>query len=349
LIVSGSILIGLAILTRLAGLALLFTVLISIMFLENQPVRKRIKEAIVVALLGILPITLWALHNFFIQSQFLDRGFTVHLSNLSVVNSLFTALINVAMPISLRFFLSAVLSLLILTAIIIGLIFLSKRQFLNKPLSSAMSFLLLSFLFVVIYILEIFLVNSFLDVTTTFDERILTPSYLFTILGSVLMAWFILQNSRLALLKWISLILVILLVAVNVPSTVSAELNFADQGISINSISWKHSKELLYIKNIPDNVKLYSNLAGYIQYTFGRDSYLLPEIGNYMTEKSNPEYLDQINAVCKESQSGKAMIIYYLDYEDKWYLPSKEEIQARCNLQVLFSNRSAIIYGEVAK
>jgi hypothetical protein len=348
-LIVGSLFMGFAVVTRYAGAALFAPVLLGILWLEDQPIKQRVKEAVIALVIGSFPMVIWIVRNLLLLKEATDRGLAIHLPGWPLIQGLFITMANYFVPLVIPIWLSVLIDAVLVIAVVLGMIYLIKNAILKKPLSTAKTLFLLSFLFVLFYILVVILVNSFLDVSTTFDYRIAIPVFIFTLLGGLILGNLVIVKSRTSWMKWVSLVLVILFISLNIYGVVNEVKASSTSGLGFTSVYWNRSKTIQYLKTLPKGMKIYSNSPNAIWIQTNLEAYLVPAHNDYMTAKPIPDYLLKMNSMCVESRSGKAVVVFFNTPQEKWYIPSQKEMQATCNLPIIKTTRDGTIFGEIGK
>jgi len=110
------------------------------------------------------------------------------------------------------------------------------------------------------------------------------------------------------------------------------------------SRTWKSSAMIAYLRDVPADLKIYSNDPYSIDWFIGRRSIALPMVDGQPNSKSANALLEtQLRPITKECVDAKAIVAYFEN--GRPYFPKKSEIEANSDLSVLQKLEDGIIYG----
>lgn len=278
---------GLALLTRYAGAALLATAVFALFLYPNRPWRARLIHTLLFGFLAGLPFLLWLLHSrgsggtirtlFFhpIGREQLQQGLNSVVGWFLIPDSLPT-----------------VVKLGLLAALLLPLgasLFLIYRQRGERPLSHPLLWLLL--LFTLIYPAFLLFSISFFDANTPLDDRILSPLHvalLLLLIHAIATLWQTASRPRWQLAPLLALAL---LLAVGQIRQSAAWLRQGyQQGIGFNSLAWQQSPLIQAIAELDEATLLFANAPEPINIHTGRPVLRLPRKFESVTQQANSQY-----------------------------------------------------------
>jgi hypothetical protein len=319
-VVFPGLLLGLSAAARYSAVAFLATGLLICFFWSDSPVKKRFFSALIMGLVGILPMALWVV---------VQVGQTASVSSRTILSSTemvgrFTAFwpqLNSAVLVWLvpASFLEsapypAVINLVLpagMMAAMIGSTFwlLIKRD--NTPFKNLVNSL---WLFSGLYLLVILLVYLTTYPPITIDNRMLSPVHtaVIWIAGLLISDLFIRFPTKLA--RSFVMLAAVFLIGWYGIRTIRIVQQNADTGLGYNAANWKESPLIARIKKLDKDAKITSNEQMAILYLTGRITSPLAEI--YFTEplKEFPRYGDGqpgADPVQDEFRKGKSYLVLF--------------------------------------
>lgn len=312
-LVSCGVLVGLAYLTRYAGLALLATFLVALLIL-HRTWRKRLTGS-GIFLASVLPWMMgWAIHNELVggtatnrdlvwhpvTAANLDMGVRTAASFLMPVESWRAALLRVP-----YFF--PILEVVALLAVLAWVAVKIRIYYQGGHQGTAKGFVALSNgLYVFGYLGAIIASMSLFDASTKFRDRILAPVYV-SLLILVVVAGVWLWRRR----REVALVLGVVVfglfsygqyVAVN-------ELARGAQGYA--SFKWYDSKAIAFLRQLPAAVMIYTNEPGAVYLYTGRGAYVLPDRFDPVTAEPRPRFEQGIIEMQSEIKAGRAVLALF--------------------------------------
>lgn len=341
-----SVFLGLAILSRYVGLAAIPPVLFGLFYFGKHPLKRRIIDAMAAAAIMLMPVFIWLIRNERISNTATDRIFSIHFINSAHLIKLISTLNSFILPVSPPGWMKVVILISFGLALLTALVVLLKKQGIRADTdSTGFVFSSLSIIFSLAYVAVIFVTIAFLDASTPLDTRILSPLFIFLTIVVIT----IMQSLSTVLQKpgiWIVFtVFTLILVAVNINSTVASALNLSTNGIGYNSRRWNTSKTLTRLKSMNPDVTVYSNLAEIVRFKSGIDAENLPQKVDPGSLIPNQNYQKQFSAMCKEIGLGKAFLAYFNEGDFFWELPSEKDLRAKCELLILKQFDDGFIAG----
>jgi 4-amino-4-deoxy-L-arabinose transferase-like glycosyltransferase len=316
------IFVGMAYLTRYAGLALLATFVLALMILHDTW-RKRLTSAgILVA--SVLPwIAGWAIRNETLGGSATNRVLAWH---PITADNFDTALYNVStflMPVEVwrrelfKFpvlFVAAVI--LILGAILIWIVVKAKR-YLYNPLTPGASSVgkgnwareivaFTSGLYVFGYLASIIASISFFDASTKFKPRILSPIFVSLLILLVVFGLWLWSKRREVVIA-----LVLLIFGMSAVGQYAAVQELAKGGQGYASFQWYDSKTMAFLRTLPPKVIIYTNQPPAVYLYTGRGVYVLPDRFDPVTAEARPGFDQGVTKMQAQIKAGQAVLALF--------------------------------------
>lgn len=318
---------GLAYLTRYAGLALVATYIVGICVLRTSW-RKRF-TSIGIYFAGFMPWALvWALRNKLVADNATNRTFAWHpitADNWQIGRfevSKFLAPFETwrvsfyKQPYAIE---SAVL--LILGLIMIWTLFKSLNYLLKPRQAQALksggkeSREVISFavgLFIFAYLASILASMTMFDAATKFRLRILAPVYVGLFI-MIVYAGIWLRNKN----RPVVIVLTVLFLSVAFyKQTILAE-QWQRNGLGYASFQWYDSQAMAYLRDLPDDIKIYTNQPAAVYLYVERGAVVLPDRYDAATDISREaEFEANLAIMHQEIQAGEAVLALFDRGED---------------------------------
>lgn len=346
-LLASAVVIALACLTRYAGLPLIASGALAILFFARTPRRRRLLDAFLFSIVAALPLLLWLARNLFVAGAATSRQFSFHPAGRAHLWQMFYTLsgwlqIPDTFPDIVRFLVWA--ALFLAAGAIIVLTYTGKRA--GAPQEGAYPTLLnILALFALIYISFLFTSISFFDANTPLDDRLLAPLF-----AAVLpIALFLLQQGlHLAggrrWPSWLAVAPLLLLLTLTAWQSAGALRLSRQTGIGYNSPTWQQSPLLAEIDNLPQNIVIYSNAPEAINLLQDRQASALPRINDAMTQTVNQTYHQELNNLLAQVENGSAMVAYFHSLAHR-PVTGESELREQYGLQPFVQTSDGVILG----
>jgi hypothetical protein len=313
---------GLAYLTRYAGLALAATFLAAI-FVLRTTWRKRL-TSIGIFLAGFLPwFLVWALRNRIIADNATNRAFAWHPITAENLNTGVRVFNDFLFPVAAWY--KAVIKLPVvpeaLTVLILGvvLVWVSIRAWKYlSPLTPRPSPTgagkqgtreVISFtvgLFLVAYLASIVASMTMFDAATKFKLRILSPVFVSLLILLVYAGiWLRNKNRRLAI---VATLILLSLSFYKQSVTINA---WARSGLGYASFQWYDSEAMAFLRELPNDVAIFTNEPGAVYLYVGRGALTLPSGYDSARAEPLPGFEDGVARMQDEINAGRAVLAIF--------------------------------------
>ena len=324
--------IGLAFLTRLAGLSLYVTVAITILLL-SLPLRRALRYMGIVFASGLPFLLGWFTYTLTAAGALANRQLAYHplpperwfdaLKNL--LSWLAPDMVFRMLPLLSRLY--SFLSLLLIPALMIALylgwtawrgrevpdganIPVARAYARQNPGGFSLAFSLA--IHILTYLLFLFLSISLFDASTPLDDRLLSMVYTpLIILSCSALAWMWgRMGRRTELGRWLVAGVLFVLVAVNAWDGYQEMLRFASQGQGFNHASMRQSPAMTYIENLGD-VRIYTNRPAAVYLLTGRSALHIPTPFDPARAETRLGYADSLSEMQQAVLDGRAVLVLF--------------------------------------
>jgi hypothetical protein len=344
---------GIAYLTRYAGVSLFITLFLALLYLKtdwSRPLKNLpLKEMGILLASSLPPVFAWMVYNFLTIGSLGNRQIIYHPVG---ANKLFEGLKNLLSWIAPDDLLAwqkifgqilSGVSLLLLPGLLLALGWVWWR-YLWKPdsqhkieINGSFSLAATLALHILVYICFIVISISLFDATTPLDSRILSIIYLPTLilLASALARVWQISNQRYKTLRWLIALFCIAFVLVSIKDGLDKvnQLRVHGQGFSYQV--WSESEAVKAIREMPP-ITIYSDKPTGIFFWTGKSSYVVPTPLDAVTTKPRPNYTSDLERMKSLIQEGKAILVLFelqhsLDPNDAVHF---DELTSSLSLQV---------------
>jgi 4-amino-4-deoxy-L-arabinose transferase-like glycosyltransferase len=312
---------GMAYLTRYAGLALVAAYIAAICILRSTW-RKRL-TSIGIFLAGFLPWALgWAVRNRLVAENITNRAFAWHpitSENLKIgrfeVSQFLIPVEAWRREIFKGPYLIEIMVGLILGAVLVWTLlkawnYLSKpRQVVTSERGERVSREVISFavgLFIFAYLASIMASMTMFDAATKFRLRILAPAYVGLFILLVYAGVWLRQRNRPIV---IILTLVFLGFSTYKQSNTLAQLSRG--GLGYASFQWYDSQAMVYLQDLPPDIRIYTNEPGAVYLYTGRGAVILPYRYDAAAGVELPGFDEGVAGMQQEINNGQAVLALF--------------------------------------
>jgi 4-amino-4-deoxy-L-arabinose transferase-like glycosyltransferase len=341
--------VGIAYLTRYAGLALVATFVVAL-FILHKSWRKRL-VSIGIFLESVLPWFLtWSIRNWLVAGNTTNRTFAWHpltseniRTGLRVFSGFFIPIESWRREIFKQPVIIEALIVLVLGAVLVWVIvtarkYLSKPQDITTPLSSNESGKhgareVISFttgLYILSYLALVVASMLMFDAATKFKLRILAPVLVSLLILLVAFGIWV-RNKR----RDIVVVLTVLLLAVSIYKQSITVNTWASSELGYASFQWYDSQAMAFLRELPKDVMIYTNEPGAVYLYTGRGCYVLPDRIDSATTQIHTNFEEGVAAMQADINRGKAVLALF-DHGDN---VSKDVPALTANLYL--ANKSA--------
>lgn len=311
LIVTGA-LVGLAYLTRYAGLALFATCVASLFLLRENWRDRLARSALFVG--SFLPFALgWSLRNQLVAHNATNRTLSYHPLTLENIQTGIYNLSLFLMPVEVwrRALvkipnLFAVIVWLVGAGLLIWLLQKGLTKFFKPHTKTPEILSFISALYIFGYLASIVSSMLLFDASTKFQLRILAPIFVSAL---ILTIYFLaqLQSKQ----KLLSSLCYLILIAFSTYGAfnLTAQLHKGGQGYA--SFQWYDSEAMKFLRNLPEDVRIYTNEAAPVYLYTQRGAYVLPDLVDPVTGQARGGFEEGLATLQADVLSGKAVLALF--------------------------------------
>ncbi|HAV78381.1 MAG TPA: hypothetical protein DCX53_13620 [Anaerolineae bacterium] len=341
---------GMAFLTRYAGLALVATFIVAIIVLRSTW-RKRI-TSIGIFLAGFLPFALgWALRNRMLADSATNRVLAWHpitaenfTIGVRVFSEFFIPIETWRREIFKQTGIVEAMIVIVLGAVLVWT--LSKAwRYISKPRQAAAlerggkeSREVISFttgLYIFAYLASIVASMTMFDAATKFKLRIVSPVFVGLFILVVALGIWMRKNYR----PFVA-VMMILVLGLSVYKQSNTFAHLSKGGLGYASFQWYDSEAMAYLRDLPDDVKIYTNEPAAVYLYVGRGANVLPDRFDSATAQERPGFDEGVMKMQGEIHNGQAVMALF-DGGDN----VAEDMEILINgLHVAFKGQGDLIY-----
>ncbi|MDQ2690629.1 MAG: hypothetical protein M3Y68_01210, partial [Chloroflexota bacterium] len=318
-LVACGMLVGMAYLTRYAGLALVATYVVALLILHKD--WKTRFTGLGIFLASVLPWALgWSLRNRLMAGTATNRAFTWHPltaenidPGLRVFSEFFIPVEAWRQQIFKQGGIIETLIVLVLGAVL-GWVVITVWKHLSSPQESqggkeareVISFTTALYIFA--YLASIVASMLMFDAATKFRLRILAPVLVSLLILLVASGIWMRYRQRAVVA-----ILTILVLGVSIYKQSVTVDNWAKSGLGYASFQWYDSQAMEYLRDLPEEVMIYTNEPGAVYLYTGRGCYVLPDRFDAVAALERTDFEQGLASMRANIHSGKAVLALFDD------------------------------------
>ncbi len=272
------IFVGVAYLTRYAGLALVATFLIALFILHDTWRKRFISAGIFLA--SVLPwILVWSIRNLFVAGNATNRKLIWHPITASNFDTTLSVITRFLVPVedwqkqfNKMSWLFIAFAVLILLVVLVWVSTKARKYFAGPqqtPRSETISFT--TGLYIFGYIASIIASMLLFDASTKFQLRILAPVFASLLILLVVLGVWLWRKGR-----EVAIALALLVIGISIYNQIVTVQELSKGGQGFASFVWYDSKAIAYLRTLPRAVIIYTNETGAVYLYTGRPTYSLP-------------------------------------------------------------------------
>jgi 4-amino-4-deoxy-L-arabinose transferase-like glycosyltransferase len=309
--------VGMAYLTRYAGLALVATYLLALLILHKDW-RKRFTSAGIL-LASVLPWMLgWSLRNRLVAENATNRAFAWHPLTLETIAPGLRVFSEFLIPVEswrqaifkqtgiIEAMILLVLGGVLVWVLVTGWRYLSMPRQTDggKEAKEVISFT--TGLYIFAYLAAILASMFMFDAATKFKLRILAP-VLVSLLVLVVVFGIWARNRRRSLV----VVMTILVLGLAIYKQAVTVDSWSKDGLGYASFQWYDSKAMEYLEQLPTDLMIYTNEPGAVYLYTGRGGYVLPDRFDSATAQVRTNFEEGLAAMRADIHSGRAVLALF--------------------------------------
>lgn len=313
--------VGAAYLTRYAGLALAGTFVVALLILHTNWRKRLISVGIFLA--GVLPWLLgWAIRNRIIAENATNRVLAWHpitpdnlRMGLRVFSDFFIPVEAWRREIFRQTGLIEGMVAVVLGAVLVWVALRAWKYF-SEPQQSSVTervgkgavgvIAFTTGLFILTYLASVVVSMTFFDAATKFRLRILAPVLVGLLILLVYFGIWLKGRNR-----TIAIALTLMILGFSVYKQSITMNNWHKSGLGYASFKWYDSKAIAFLRELPDDVKIYTNEPAAVYLYTGRGNYVLPDRFDSATAQARSGFEEGIERMQQDINNGGAVLAIF--------------------------------------
>lgn len=315
LLLGSSFAIGLAFLTRFAGVSLIISCGIVLVFMNNLELKFRLKKLLAFLLFSVLPVLFFIGRNVIYYGSMADRPTpTFHPPASAIWRKGAETLLGWAIPYRLfkhfsdrLIYISTTTLLFLFCLVCLLLLTQGLRRCRDADRPGFAPFLILSG-HLLSYALVILLTVFFIDRLTPLNDRLLSPIYLIGLLLIVKSAQTWWENNPSKPFKIAALAVALLVIAIHGYRGVQEVRTIHREGLGLATRQWATSPTLRHIRGLP-TVPIFTNDIPAIYFYTQRNAAFIPIRINPADARPRQDYIEQLEAMRTAMREKGAILV----------------------------------------
>jgi hypothetical protein len=347
-LLAAAVAMGLSILGRYAGLSLVASGMLGILFLGAAGIKQRLRDAGIFLAVGLVPIGLWVIRNQRVGGTATNRTIGFHPAGFDQISDF----IDTVGSWFLAFWVSSrEIQLLSLCGVAFAglLVWLLSQTIVARAESTfterLKAVLFLTTFVVANYLLLLFVSISLLDVQIPLDSRMLSPCYIPSVLFVVSGVTFLTRREQKSLSsRLIVPVLALSAMGIQLPASLNWLRQLHWEGVGYSSRPWKESETIKRLATLSPSHSIYSNAPDVVYTLLGSPATMIPRKTNTDSNLPNPDYRVQIEQMERELQTTNGVLVFFDRVNWRSYLPSAEELQSLLGLRLMLKTADGSVY-----
>ena len=335
---------ALACLSRYVGEVVVLAGLAGLLLHKNFPWKERLKTALIYGTATLVPMLIWYLRDWLLTGSTTNRTLVFHWPGRPALYEAIATAAGWFLPGKVT--LDNAEAFLLVTGLIgviaLGAWLLSARsRTLENTEEKTLRFAGVLIVFIVSYCLSLLISRTFLDASTHWDTRILSPLYVTTELLFACVAWYATWANRAVWGKLIVTGLGLYLVWMNLPLSVAYLRNYAQAGYGYTNKAMQTSLAIAHIKSTQTGY-IFSNNAAAIYFNTGKLADWIPEKYDSVKGLPRDDFQQNLALMQAEMQVPGSLLVIFKPYLELIEYPPLSELTQ--GLVILKNYKDATLY-----
>jgi hypothetical protein len=340
---------GLAALTRYAGLAAVPAIVLSVLlFGEGEPL-KRLRRGLILSSLTVSPLLIWFLRNWVQTGNPTDRGFAYHPITMQHLQKGLQTVSNWVIPGRITGPARDGLALIIVVAALLLIFFtiIHARRRVKGSVSETPFELLPAVVgtFILSYVLILLISISFFDAQLSLSPRPLSPIYLMGVIALLPLLPLSFKRSAWILPAVVTAGIIVILVFNSVHAAKYITRAQAGSMMMYAGEGWTNAAIIEQVRSLPAGIPIYSNGEDAVYFVTGTPAARLPRHSDPFTGRTNPDFHIEMDRMLEVLTRDNGVIVYFNGITWRDYLPRRDEMEAQFPLAPLWVGEEGVIYG----
>ena len=346
-----SVMVGFAMATRYAGVALLPTMASTLLLLGDRSMKQRVRDVFLASTVASLPLAAWLIRNLATSGTAINRVFAIHLFGISEAKAFINTMYDYALPITFFGWTKTLHLAVVAALVLVTLVLLHRRNYIKHNAHSIRITLpTICFVFCLWYIVFFVISISFFDANTAPDNRLMLPVFLALSVAMISLVWSLSLALDQRFIWYSFMFFAFFSISMNISNNIYQAVDIHEKGRGYTSRHWQSSEIISYLEDVGDDRIIYSNGPDAIRFLTEKEAITIPKKFLPRIWKANEEYEDQFSRLVVECTEGRVLIAHIngIGWRN-WYLPSIEEFESAGNLPVLRRLKDGVIFGVPAE
>jgi hypothetical protein len=194
------------------------------------------------------------------------------------------------------------------------------------------------------YVIVLGISFSFFEITTSWDQRIVAPLFVFITIACVALTWQAARILRARALWWLAVALLLSSSVLNARAARSWAQDAHRNGQGYASTAWRESATIAFVRTLPTALKIYSNDPYAIRFLTGKDAMMIPLDIIPRSGQPNPAYTEELKSMCRASQADEAVLVW-LEKNGPWFQATRGAFESTCPTRVRRDLNDGTVYG----
>ncbi len=316
-------------LTRYVGLAVVLACLVGIIAFNQLSLRNKFKAALTFGSVSLIPIGLWYLRDWLLTGSTTNRTIVYHWPGWTAWNEAVLTFTGWFLPFSVSMREGELFILGIFLVVLAGLGAWWLHPKWQKPIQvqgSATRFVWILASFILAYCLGLLVSRTFMDASTHWETRILSPLYLAGELFFFIVIWHGFQVPRHFWGKLLLASIGIYLVWLNLPQSIAYLKDYKINGKGLTEVAMQTSPVMPVINSLPSGGFIFSNNAAAIYFNTGKLGDWIPEKYDSVKALPRPDYPQSLAEMRDNLLKPGSLLVIFKPYWNHPEYPSLDEL-----------------------
>jgi hypothetical protein len=348
LVAAGLLMAG-ATLTRYAGLALLATGVVGLIWFGSGSLHRRVTLSALLGVIGLVPTLAWAIRNWLVADTVANRSLAFHPITAAHLRQ---ALDTVSSWLLIPGQVSGLIKLGGVLLVFVGLVVavygrpdkdssIARMSLAGRWLNLPVHIKLLA-LFVGVYALFLVGSISFLDANTPLDERILSPVYVAGLaIGAYGVGQALERSTRLR--RWGLVAIGLVFGLLSLYQLAGLVGHAYTNGLGFNQRLWRESPTLAQVAALSPETLIYSNAPEAVYLRTGRSALRLPRLTRLMEQLPNSNYASELAEMQRRLEAEAGVVVYFETVQSQ-SLPTVAALRESLGLELVYDASDGDLY-----
>ncbi len=317
-------------LTRYAAVSVLLSFGLTVLWLDRGNIGRRIKEYVLAVAIAILPGLVWLVQNFLSSGSSTNRTVVYHPMGRKVLSTALESIKLWFIPGEAGLYWRYATVLLIILVFLLALFIVIRNWrgiraiVLEQPAGIAYTLLTM---FMVVYPVFLWISYTWLDASTRWNNRILSPWLFAASLMGIFLIHRMCNFPRGGVLLKVIAGTAMMIIVIHVSTNASYLWRLYDKGEGFTAKAYQESDLLALIREYPDQIPIYTNKVPLVFFNTGMESTTIPEMKNTISDTAITDYPQKMKTMREDiTQHGGVLVLFKPYTELGNVYPALEEL-----------------------